>query len=429
MRGDSGSEFSHGLPDYLRVIRRELSSLANRLHDPARVADTISMATALLDNLVVLLEDESVRAAARDGARTRRAETIGEVRRDLERIERLIQAEARSLRDAADPDGPTPERVREYLVNRQGGGADISVNSLTAPLGGYSKSTCIVRLGGRDRPVDAFVLRLDTPGGPIGGSVVDEHEVLRAMADGGVPVPEPLWTEADPAIFGAPCLAVKLLPGVPAMNFRQDLQVASAADLALQFAAVLAAIHRVDARTVGSHRRSAPQRVEDHVSTLLDGWEAQWHRRGGGDNPIVSTAFQRMRSMPPQVHGAPTVVHGDATLRNVMVDGERISGLLDWETWHLGDPAEDLAYCREEMEQFVCWTEFMRAYRDHGGAPIEESRLAYWSLWKYLRGCVTSISLSENVRRDPRCDLRTAFGGIHYTRYCLQKVAAGLESV
>jgi aminoglycoside phosphotransferase (APT) family kinase protein len=40
------------------------------------------------------------------------------------------------------------------------------------------------------------------------------------------------------------------------------------------------------------------------------------------------------------------VVHGDLTGGNVVWDGDRPS-LVDWEFWHWGDPAEDLAYLAE----------------------------------------------------------------------------------
>src|SRR5262249_34968479 len=44
------------------------------------------------------------------------------------------------------------------------------------------------------------------------------------------------------------------------------------------------------------------------------------------------------------VSGPTTVVHGDYRLGNVMFDGARVIGVLDWEMATLGDPLADVGY-------------------------------------------------------------------------------------
>src|SRR3546814_1200742 len=51
----------------------------------------------------------------------------------------------------------------------------------------------------------------------------------------------------------------------------------------------------------------------------------------------------------------PVMIHGDCGMNNLLVDGERVSGLLDWEISHLGDHATDIAKAtynlREQTDQ------------------------------------------------------------------------------
>jgi aminoglycoside phosphotransferase (APT) family kinase protein len=218
-----------------------------------------------------------------------------------------------------------------------------------------------------------------------------------------------------------------MVSGQAAMNYRQELAAGTGRDIAAAFVRLLADIHSIDLLRIESFKTTAARSMPEQVISMLDAYGGQWSRHCESQSAIVSAAFAWMRRNLPRSQSAGHIVHGDPTFRNLMLEGGKITALLDWETWHIGDPVEDLAYCRDEIERYLPAQEWQALYTARAGYPIDEDRLRYWSLWKWLRGTVTSVTMKDKADSDPRCDLRTAFGGIHFTRLCLRQLAEALE--
>ena len=322
----------------------------------------------------------------------------------------------------------TTERLQAYLRKRVGAG-DVEVVEIAAELGGYSKDTFIVKLRGPGRPADDIVIRRDLPQGPLEESVTIEFAVLKAMHDAGVLVAEPLWVETDAAALGQPFMVVKKVPGKQPVNVKLEVAGEGGAECVRQLAQVLAKIHSVDPRLAGVSDAEAAESTSRHILKMLDRYEGQWHRRRMGPSPVIAAAFAWMRNnIPPNLPPA-RIIHGDPTVRNMLFDRGQATALLDWETWHLGDPAEDLAYSRIDVDRFMPWEDYLAEYRRNGGAEIEPQRLRYWEMWVYLRGAVTSISMMDRLLVDPPPDIRPAFGGPHFTRMCVRKVADIMQTL
>jgi aminoglycoside phosphotransferase (APT) family kinase protein len=49
-------------------------------------------------------------------------------------------------------------------------------------------------------------------------------------------------------------------------------------------------------------------------------------------------------AVPGLVGTWPVIVHGDFGPQNVLIEGDRINALVDWEFAHIGQPVEDLAW-------------------------------------------------------------------------------------
>jgi aminoglycoside phosphotransferase (APT) family kinase protein len=296
-------------------------------------------------------------------------------------------------------------------------------------LGGYSKDTFIVKLQGHGRPADEIVIRRDIPHGPLEGSVTSEFAVLKAMFDAGVPVAEPLWVESDCAALDQPFIVVKRMPGKQLVDVKLDVTGEGTAQCTRQLARVLAKIHRVDPRRAGIGAADAQLSVQSHILRLLDQFEEQWRRRRLGPSAVVAAGLAWMRCNIPDNLPRPTIVHGDPTVRNMLFADGQVTAMLDWETWHLGDPGEDLAYSRIDVERFMPWPEFIAEYHAHGGAPFSRESERFWGMWVYLRGAITSISMMDRLTMDPPADIRPAFGGPYFTRFCIRKVAEYLQSL
>lgn len=119
----------------------------------------------------------------------------------------------------------------------------------------------------------------------------------------------------------------------------------------------------------------------------------------GGDRPVIALGLHWLReNTPPPL--PPKLNHGDLRIGNVMAQHGRITGVLDWELAHLGDPHEDLAFGCMTVWRFgsdqpafgiASLEEFFAAYGTAGGAPVDQDRFRWWLVYRtvwWALGCL-----------------------------------------
>jgi aminoglycoside phosphotransferase (APT) family kinase protein len=252
--------------------------------------------------------------------------------------------------------------------------------------GGFSKNTYLVNLmdaSGRDRDI---VLRRDFPFGPTEYSAADEYGILLQLTDAGLAVPRPLAAVHDKTVLGQPFLVVERIEGVNAADlFDQDRPLA--ASVCLELAVVLGKLHALDPTALGlAAKNAAGPSVQ--IAKNLALWKAFWMRNRRTDSPLAEAAFAWLESNTPRDVERLVIVHGDARQHNVMVKDRRLTGLLDWEFAHAGDPAEDLEYTKIYVEPYVSWPAFIDAYLTAGGVPASESGSRYYEVFRALRNFI-----------------------------------------
>ena len=220
-----------------------------------------------------------------------------------------------------------------------------------------------------------------------------EAALIQAAKAAGVTAPEVL-VELDLGDGIGSGFVMRCLPGTPdpAMILESQDPAALLADLARE----LAAIHRVPVA-------ASPAPVMDTVAALAE-LEARFLSYGG-DRPILALALSWLAcNLPRPV--APCLVHGDFRLGNLLVDQGRLSGVLDWELAHLGDPHEDLAYgcmtvwrfSRPDRPAFGLGSveALAAAYTQAGGAAFEPARFRFWLIYRtvwWALGCLQMGSM------------------------------------
>jgi hypothetical protein len=81
----------------------------------------------------------------------------------------------------------------------------------------------------------------------------------------------------------------------------------------------------------------------------------------------------------PADDGPPRLLWGDAGPHNILVDGPRITGLLDWELAHVGDPLEDLGAARWAcLPGTLDPDEVLAGYEREAARPVDRDRLRYF---------------------------------------------------
>ncbi|MGW7250557.1 phosphotransferase family protein [Streptomyces decoyicus] len=240
-------------------------------------------------------------------------------------------------REDAEPPGLDLERLREHLDRERPG---LAGGPLRARLieGGRSNLTYRVSDGAA-----SWVVRRP-PLGHVLATAHDmrrEHRVISALHTTPVPVPETLLLCEDESVIGAPFYVMELVEGVPYRTAGQlaPLGPERTRSVVLSLVDTLVDLHAVDPEAVGLGDFGRP---EGFLERQLRRWGKQLSASKNRDLAGIDELHEALgRALPASP--APTVVHGDYRLDNVLVGADdTIKAVLDWEMSTLGDPLTDL---------------------------------------------------------------------------------------
>lgn len=169
-----------------------------------------------------------------------------------------------------------------------------------------------------------------------------EHRVISALHPTNVPVPRPVLLCEDEEVLGAPFYVMEFVEGTPYRTADQLAPLGPERTRAavLNLVDTLVELHAVDPAEVGLADFGRP---EGFLDRQLRRWakqlDASRNRDLAGIDELHATLGRELPGSP-----APTVVHGDYRLDNVLIGGENdeIRAILDWEMSTLGDPLTDL---------------------------------------------------------------------------------------
>lgn len=225
-------------------------------------------------------------------------------------------------------------------------------------------------------------------GRPYGHAV--EAALIEAARAKGVTAPEvvAVLEEADGLGSG---FVMRALPGTA------DPKVILACDdphgLLRGIARDLARIHRL-------RQSDVPEGVPvmDYRAAIAD--LKQQFMDAGGDRPIIALGLRWLEdNCPSPVE--PVLNHGDYRMGNLLVEGSRLTGVLDWEIAHFGDRHEDLAFGCMAVWRFARYdrpalglgsiADYLAAYEAEAGVTIDPARFRFWTIYRtvwWALGCL-----------------------------------------
>jgi aminoglycoside phosphotransferase (APT) family kinase protein len=236
------------------------------------------------------------------------------------------------------------ENVRTFLTDQLGPADRFAVERHDQ---GLSNETLFVTWGERE-----LVLRRPPPGdtAETAHDVLREYEVLDALQDAAVPVPETLAATDDESVVGCPFYVMERLDGDVVRYSEPDRFGTPGARRTLgeQLVDTLAAIHTVDYESVGLGDFGQP---EGFTERQVERWTGQFEwafqeTTAEREVPAIETVGEWLAANAPEEH-AHTLVHGDYKLDNVLFapgTPPELAGVLDWEMSTLGDPLCDLGW-------------------------------------------------------------------------------------
>jgi aminoglycoside phosphotransferase (APT) family kinase protein len=176
-----------------------------------------------------------------------------------------------------------------------------------------------------------------------------QFKIQRALRVADLPVPAPLWLDAEGAFLGAPGFVMERIEG-------------TAPDQAFFTTGLFP----------GASPEARKTMITDTILTLAKVHSVDWHSldleflatRGEGQTPIereIEWNWNELRLGKPQVMEqleparswllanqpalkTPVLVHGECNLANFVFRDNRVAAILDWELPYLGAPECDLGY-------------------------------------------------------------------------------------
>lgn len=182
---------------------------------------------------------------------------------------------------------------------------------------------------------------------PLGHVLATAHDmgreftVIKALHPTPVPVPGPVLLCEDDTVTGAPFYVMEYVDGTPYRTADQLARIGAERTRRVAFALVdtLVELHGVDPQAAGLGGFGRP---EGFLERQLRRWGKQLAASRSRDLPGIGELHDRLGATLP-ASPAPTVVHGDYRLDNVLVGADdRVKAVLDWEMSTLGDPLTDL---------------------------------------------------------------------------------------
>lgn len=242
-----------------------------------------------------------------------------------------------------------------------------------------------------------------------------QFRVLRALADGDVPVAAVLWLEPDAEVLGGPFFVMERVAGevpVPwSPEGREFLARAGRGPIGEQFVEILAAIHGLatDGRDLGFLADERPVDAEAH----LDEMEAMVRRYRREPEPIVADALGWLRSHLPDCSEV-TLVHGDYRTGNMIFADDRIVAVLDWEFTRLGDPMIDVAWVLARSNRMdsplACYLlepeRFVEAYESLSDRAVDMAAVRFWELYHQVFNAMVWMSAEQAIGSERSDDLR-----------------------
>ena len=281
-------------------------------------------------------------------------------------------------------------------------------------FGGASRETYKVRL--YEKEVDKYlnvIYRKSQESSLIETDQETEYLAYQAFQNSHVPVPKLIVLEKSSKPLGAPFLVMEELSGQSYNPFDKDAYKPYQKEIGEQFWSILGKISSTNISKKGLDKKFDVPSPEKLWKKELDYWVSVIRSDSMGVEPILEAAIRKLYRSPPSKPERIGLIHGDYRNGNFLIDKDTITGILDWEMAHLGDPLEDLAWA---LSPIWCWEENLRpAYlisRDEGldiwkrnsKIDLNEDSLTWWELFACVKGMAIWISAGNEFLKGKNTD-------------------------
>lgn len=319
-------------------------------------------------------------------------------------------------------------RLEAFLAARMPDADAVHVSDVEAHTEGFSAETFsfITEASyGMRAERAAWVLKREPAAGLLEPYDLEpEFRVLHALSEDPLPSPRTPWFEADAHVLERPFYVMERIAGevpipAPGANGEGPFVAAERAALAPQVMRALAELHAIDWKTRGLAFLGAPGPGVEAARREVERWAARIAASGIALEPVLAEALGWLRRNAPASRDV-VLLHGDYRLGNWLIEragaDTRLTGLLDWEMVHLGDPAEDVAWCgshlwRGSTPRAACLAspdELVALYEAASGRSIDRAALRWFEVLAVVKMAAIMLTGIRAFRDGRSRDLRMA---------------------
>jgi aminoglycoside phosphotransferase (APT) family kinase protein len=405
------------------AVAAELTAIGRELTDPAAI-ERLSLASSLLswlDSDMAIDRERLADARARlEAVRSHRPTDQRELSAAIHEVLRAQGRQARHSDEVSTPVAPpipTAAEVTAYLDARRSGDRADSVKAI---VGGFSKVTLLVS-GTIDGQAQDIVLR-QIPAGRKAASLAPEYAVVEFVHRHRLPVPRPLWIEFGDNALGGAFFATAKASGANIGDVWG--QRGASKQLCLEVADFYARLHQlpVDDLTAPVSPRSSPGELRAMIAWQRD----VLAKRGISVEPVLGALLDWLEEHIPVQSPRRSLIHGDAAFSNLLVDGDRITAVLDWEAAHVGDAADELSYLKPSIEPVMPWSDFLDRYVTAGGLEPAPESMKFFEVWSHVWRHIGCLWLAQNFEQTGRYASAVA-AYVHGPRFLAEGVKAAFS--
>lgn len=308
------------------------------------------------------------------------------------------------------------EGTRRFLEEKWN--AAVDVKSRNKIFGGASRETYRLELDvdGERRSV---IVRRDPPSSLIDTERELEFGAYARIFTTDIPVPEPLFLETNPDYLGQPFSVMAAIEDCT--NSVDGLSTEQLEKLGQQNYDILGRLAAMDPLALKFDELLPVPDPANCAMEQLKYWAAVISNDEIHPQPIAQAAIRWLRANPPAPAQKISIVHGDYKTGNFLFDSNcNITGVLDWEMCHLGDPYEDLAWAFDPLwsaqtpelaGRLMPHAKAIDIWQKASGLDFEETSFHWWRVFNAVKAIAIWISSSEDFESGESKDAILAYAG------------------
>ena len=215
-------------------------------------------------------------------------------------------------------------------------GIEGKVSNLEPLTGGASKEIWKFEVSNAKQPTKMILRRGSGIEGPLAIKTADEARIQKEVIKVGAPVPTILAVSKNEEELGDSYIMNFVEGESIARKILRDKEYKKALPvLAYQCGEAIARIHNVDIDNFSFlPKKPAEDQLEDLYST---------YQSFEQPSPVFEYAYLWLKEQDFS-NFQESLVHGDFRLGNIIVNGEGLQSIIDWELAHIGNPLQDLGW-------------------------------------------------------------------------------------